>query len=267
MITSSTSPLFEVRNSEVLASFFFAKLAAIIFALYLFHRETNEVVALAASHLVSLGVFSVLLYLFAKKCITQYIRPVGARTGAFAEALAWVVAAVLLGLLIRFGVEGGYVYALNLYDHGAASAEFSSLIEKYSDDQALPTVVLSLAFLIGAIDEEIMYRGVLQGHFQSKYGIIVGIILANVIFGLAHFNALTILVGFALSIVYILSGRLWVAVLAHASGNIAYFLVSPQLRSMTWEGYLFASGVSAAILISLCVAAVVIVSRRTRNSR
>lgn len=267
MIAFSTSPLSEVRNREVLASFFLAKLAAIVFALYLFHRETNEMVALAASHLISLGVFSVLLYLFANKCITQYIRPVGARTGTFAEALAWVAAAVLIGFLIRFGVEGGYVYALNVYDHDAASAEFSGLIEKYSGDQVLPTAALFMAFLIGAIDEEIMYRGVLQGHFHSKYGIIVGIILANVIFGLSHFNALTILVGFALSIVYILSGRLWVAVLAHASGNIAYFMVSPQLKGMTWEDYLFASGVSAAMLISLCVVAVVLVSRRTRNSR
>ncbi len=81
------------------------------------------------------------------------------------------------------------------------------------------------------IAEELLFRGVLQNWLVRHCGLPLGLLAASVVFGLAH---LPLSVGFAVGAfiaglgygaVYLLSGRLWVAMLCHWLLNLVHILL------------------------------------------
>lgn len=83
----------------------------------------------------------------------------------------------------------------------------------------LPDLAL-MAFLAG-VGEELFFRGWLQSVLTSKFDTWVGILIASVIFGLAHYLSSTYaiyagLTGLYLGIIFQLSGNLYIVMVIHA---------------------------------------------------
>lgn len=83
----------------------------------------------------------------------------------------------------------------------------------------LPDLAL-IAFLAG-VGEELLFRGWLQGALTNKFESWFGILIASVIFGLAHYLSRTYaifagLIGLYLGIIYQVSGNLYLVMAIHA---------------------------------------------------
>ncbi|WP_075182811.1 CPBP family intramembrane glutamic endopeptidase [Pantoea sp. 1.19] len=93
----------------------------------------------------------------------------------------------------------------------------------------LPQFVLANLFFV-SLAEEALFRGWLQSRLQACCGGWGGLLLASLLFGLAHLAGGPLLVAFAAlaGVIYGLawwwSGRLWVATLFHFSLNLIHLL-------------------------------------------
>lgn len=83
--------------------------------------------------------------------------------------------------------------------------------------------------LIPAFCEEILFRGYILRAFEKSWGIIVGVIVSGIIFGLFHIQLANLLplatLGIILALMTWLSGSLWPAIVAHFINNGAAVLV------------------------------------------
>lgn len=84
-----------------------------------------------------------------------------------------------------------------------------------------PPGAVALVALLAGLGEELLMRGVLQGWLAGQLPIEWAIVLAALVFGLAHFLSgfyflFATLIGIWLGLVYHLTGNLLVVVLAHA---------------------------------------------------
>lgn len=84
---------------------------------------------------------------------------------------------------------------------------------------------LALFFAVGAVSEELLFRGVLQNLF--------GFFIATILFVLIHVRYLkrffllgvSLILGCSLGCVYLLSGKLWVVVLCHFLLNMGVMMM------------------------------------------
>lgn len=80
------------------------------------------------------------------------------------------------------------------------------------------------------IAEEALFRGYFQQLFTEKCGWIIGLILASILFGLAHFAGGPLLMIFAslagigYGLIFHFTGRLWAAVVCHFLFNFVHLL-------------------------------------------
>ncbi|MGR5295205.1 lysostaphin resistance A-like protein [Vibrio mediterranei] len=84
--------------------------------------------------------------------------------------------------------------------------------------------------LLTCTAEEAFFRGFVQQSLSKRFGWIVGVAAASLLFGIAHFNGGLLLVSFATlagvgyGLIYHYSSRLWVTVLFHFLFNLAHLL-------------------------------------------
>lgn len=82
--------------------------------------------------------------------------------------------------------------------------------------------------LLTCLVEEAFFRGYLQQQLQQKFGVLPALVTASLLFGLAHlaggisYALLAAVAGLLYGLIYLLSGRLWLAVLAHALLNFSH---------------------------------------------
>lgn len=88
-----------------------------------------------------------------------------------------------------------------------------------------------LMLLVGAVlpgfCEEVFFRGCLGRGLIARYGILLGVLLTSVLFGLVHLEPGHIAVAFCLGLVihfvYLCSRSLWTAILLHVTNNVFAF--------------------------------------------
>lgn len=95
--------------------------------------------------------------------------------------------------------------------------------------------LLPVQFLLTAPAEEFLFRGLIQGLFRRAYGVLPGILIASLLFGLVHYPALAgqggifvviailTLSGAVLGVIYEYTGNLTVPILVHALWNVLVF--------------------------------------------
>lgn len=101
-------------------------------------------------------------------------------------------------------------------------------------------------FLAGgllATGEELVFRGIVLEWVASVGGVPAGILIASLLFGLAHlirdqrlavFGLWATWEGFLLSMVYLLSGSLWVAIIVHGLHDALGFALFAYQRRTGW---------------------------------
>ncbi|HDR7641674.1 MULTISPECIES: CPBP family intramembrane glutamic endopeptidase [Bacillus] len=118
----------------------------------------------------------------------------------------------------------------NLYSNSAEIQAEHLGIENL-DEQSLTInimAILSIA-LIGPIQEEIIYRGIIIKFFETKYSFLVGLILSSLLFGIAHnydipFIIFATVMGIMYSLLYKKTNSIFPCIIAHITYNLSTFL-------------------------------------------
>ena len=101
---------------------------------------------------------------------------------------------------------------------------------------------LVLMLATGAVREELIYQKYFQGHFE-KYGLLAGAGVSAVIFVAIHFRSDYIFAALLFSLLYVVTGHLWAAMLAHISANMffgvwVWLAGAPQVEAVWTLGVL-----------------------------
>jgi membrane protease YdiL (CAAX protease family) len=255
--TKANSAL-DISTRDLVFALLLAKGAAVLVALAVaFGRGEYENLALTVASLVAVGAFISLITLAGRCSLRQLLeatRPVRPVWGA-RSTVAWVLLAIIAGILLRFGNGGLVVGVFRVIDPARADAEVLDALSAFSDPKKNGVSWLFFANVVaGAVDEEFIYRRVLQWRFCESYGLTPGILIVSVIFCAMHLGSpTTIMAGVFFSLLYVFAGRLWVPIIAHATAN----LVLPALSSLRFTTN--ASSLSLLMYVSallLCVALV-----------
>ncbi|KJF96082.1 CAAX protease [Photobacterium angustum] len=91
--------------------------------------------------------------------------------------------------------------------------------------------------LFTCVAEEALFRGFIQQGLSKRFGWVIGLVVASLLFGFAHIAGGMLLVVFAglaglcYGLAFYLTGRLWVAVLVHFMFNLTHliFFTYPML--------------------------------------
>jgi len=97
------------------------------------------------------------------------------------------------------------------------------LPEDITGAQAIGMILL--AGILAPFGEEVLFRGVLYQYLRDKWGVLAGVILSSLVFGLIHLNlavgVTAFLLGILLAVCFEYSRSLWTSVLIHAVNNSA----------------------------------------------
>lgn len=240
-----------IRTAQLIVSFIFAKLMSLVAAFALLGvRGDTEAIELM-SHVLSVLLFFSLVLFLARCSVPALISGTRVPGPRWGSAVAWGILAIPLGFLVRFGIEGAYFVTVNVYSHPAAVSDLNDLATKHSGGYGTTVLALIAGTLVGAFDEEVIYRRILLWHFVASYGVVAGLLITSALFGIIHMNPVAAAAGVCLACIYMASGRLWVAVVVHAAGNLFHPLAHPLIAGARWEVFLMASALAAAVLAAV----------------
>jgi membrane protease YdiL (CAAX protease family) len=143
----------------------------------------------------------------------------------------WIVLG-FFGLFLLLAVLGNIISAL-----GVDVAENAAITQGQSQPSYL-LYLIPIAFLFNAPAEELIFRGIVQGLFRRAYGVVPGVVIASLLFGVVHYVALggtgsklvyvlvAIALGLILGALYEKTENLAVPILVHAAYNAVQFYIS-----------------------------------------
>ncbi len=105
-----------------------------------------------------------------------------------------------------------------------------------SMDKAMPDavgvggwiVLLVSVVVVAPVVEEFVFRGLLLHRWSRKWGVLRGVLASTAAFAVLHFSPLGIfLLGLGIAAIYLRTGSLWLAIIAHGLNNLLAFTVLP----------------------------------------
>ena len=148
---------------------------------------------------------------------------VGALMGKFPPIRSWWLLLMVLPVM-TFSLGSGQIYfylAARLFPEQTLNI-LNSPVELPTTDIPMWESVLS-GFAIAAIapfTEEFLFRGILLHRWSTKLGIVPAVILSSIFFGCLHPNPIGLAVfGFIISLIYLKTQSLWLAICFHSINN------------------------------------------------
>lgn len=216
---------------QIVLAFLLSKGATVVLGSVLVarHQEYEASIRMLV-HLLSTISFVLLFMLATGSSLAVVIRGTRVRhkPAAGGRLAVFLLLAVAVGVLMRLGSGGAILAVLRIFDGNLAERELAELATIQADPSSGLTVLLALGALAGAVDEEIVYRRLLQWHFCARYGVLAGVLVAGAIFAIPHANPAVMISGVCLSLLYLTTGMLWVPIVAHITSNLIY----PMLASL-----------------------------------
>lgn len=163
----------------------------------------------------------------------------------------------VLGLVWPLGWEGGKVGLVSAGLLGVAASDgiLNLVLSKWLGERYLSryrALAFHFArqgmaeFLAGgllATGEELLFRGIVFGWVAAQWGVPAGLIATALLFGVAHlipeeklavFAIWATWEGFLLTLVYFLSGSLWVSIIVHGLHDAIGFALFAYQRRTGW---------------------------------
>ena len=156
---------------------------------------------------------------FAGLCLVLVLCTINFKKDTFSlstQRIHWLLIPLYIALMMGIGLLGGLDWDIKWYE---ATAVF---------------FVCNLFFTV--ITEEVFFRGLIQGALfhvlkeKIPYSPVISILLASLIFGLAHigggvaFSVLATIAGIFYGLAYYFTGRLSAAIVAHIGVNMAHII-------------------------------------------
>ncbi|MDN5914053.1 MAG: CPBP family intramembrane metalloprotease [Pseudonocardia sp.] len=150
--------------------------------------------------------------------------------GIRSTTLRWLLVAVAAGLLTKVVTVGA------ILAYQALTGDRSNPQEVLTNSAAGGGWQLAGLLLFGAVlvplGEELLFRGLIYGSLR-RYGVLLGLIVSSVLFGLAHgLNAVlvaAVVLGAVNVVLYERSRSIWVPMLSHTMFNASAFVLAAVL--------------------------------------
>ena len=135
-------------------------------------------------------------------------------------AVIWIIAVIGIGVISNIILtHSGLI---------AQSDNFSKASETLTDGNLLLKILCNA--LVIPVLEELLLRGIIAGQLCLWYGPLQAVVLSTICFGIIHNNIVqfiyAIVVGLALSFMYVKHKRLWMCFVAHGMINLIAILFS-----------------------------------------
>jgi len=140
-----------------------------------------------------------------------------------------LVVAGIVSLFVLLGVVSAIIEFL-----GVQTAE-NAAVEQGRQQPVLFLYLIAVTIFLTAPAEELIFRGLVQGLFRSAYGLVPGVLITSILFGVVHYFALTgggsrfsyiavaAVLGVVLGVLYELSENLAVPIVVHGVYNAILF--------------------------------------------
>ncbi|MGH1049329.1 lysostaphin resistance A-like protein [Bacillus mycoides] len=118
----------------------------------------------------------------------------------------------------------------NLYfDSAEIQAEQLGIGNLYEQSLTINIIAILSIALIGPIQEEIIFRGIILKFFETKYSFLAGLILSSLLFGIGHnydiaFIITATVTGIMYSLLYKKTNSIFPCIIAHITYNLSTFL-------------------------------------------
>lgn len=139
--------------------------------------------------------------------------------------LALCAVGILLGAVVRLGVQGNVLVLLKFLSPGLYSDESRDLVELWQNQSQFSLERIAL-FALGATREEIMYRYILIGAIIPIVGPIRALVLSAFIFAFIHLNPITLIFGIIFGAVFIMTKSLLLLSVMHTTINSWHMIVA-----------------------------------------
>lgn len=147
--------------------------------------------------------------------------------------LCWIFLGLVVGLVLRMGISGGYLLFLNIFNHDLLLKETLDFNGAHGNGGSSYQFFMVLSVVIGAIREEVVYRYYIFRYFIHKYSVAFAVLISSLVFGVVHANPLAFFAGLSFALLYLATGRLVVAIAAHVSANLSVPFLSTMLPGMS----------------------------------
>lgn len=150
--------------------------------------------------------------------------------GIRATTVGWLLLAVAAGLLTKV-VTSGLLLAYQTLTRDRSNPQEVLTDAANGGGWELAGLLVFGAVLV-PLGEELLFRGLIYGALR-RYGILLGLVVSSVLFGLAHGVSAVLVAAVVLGVVnvwlYERSRSIWVPVLGHAVFNASAFVIAAAL--------------------------------------
>jgi membrane protease YdiL (CAAX protease family) len=136
----------------------------------------------------------------------------------------WQLTIVIPLLIFSFGSGQFIYYFISLLNPGLVKnlASQTLLLTPQETSYPLTYNCLQLLFIIlfAPVIEEILFRGILLQRWAIKWGLVPGLIVSSLLFGLLHLNVLGLFIfGLIMSLIYLKTHTLFIPIAIHSLNN------------------------------------------------
>lgn len=168
-----------------------------------------------------------LLCIWLLKRFRQLSIPLDAIIGTLPKPYSWIplITIVVAVVLFSFGSFLISCYLLGVISPSLLESFIEYATVDNSELSAVPflyNLIETFSIIIVApITEEFVFRGVLLHRWGTKWGLIAGIIVSSVVFGILHANPIGLtMFGVVMALLYIKTATLIIPILAHGLNNL-----------------------------------------------
>jgi membrane protease YdiL (CAAX protease family) len=145
-------------------------------------------------------------------------------------------------ILLNAGIALLYQKILKVSEEKLVSSDRTAFFEGMTRTRTRSVLMLGFGGIIAPLCEELYFRGLLLAWFLNYFPPWVGIAATAIVFGIAHFDSVGVIItgaidGIGLSILFLIFGSLWVPILVHVFNNtvgiVAYMIESGKVKSVS----------------------------------
>lgn len=142
-------------------------------------------------------------------------------------------------ILLNAGLALGYQALFKVDESKLVSFQRTSYFTNMSRSRKNSIMTILFGGILAPLCEELYFRGLLLSWFFAFFNPWIGIVATAIIFGLAHYDSLGVVVtgvidGIALSLLFVWFGSLWIPIMVHIFNNtiglVAFIIESSKIK-------------------------------------
>lgn len=146
----------------------------------------------------------------------------------------WLWLATIAVLVLAMIVDQGVLRLVRAVAGSEVVPSASAVIAEIATSAGRTALLVLVAGLLGPLVEELVFRGLLYGYVEGRFGGMAALIVSSLAFAAAHVEpihvALVLPIGVLLGWTRMRTGSLWPAIAAHVANNTVAVLATYLLR-------------------------------------